>query len=101
MQMGDGMTDQRVKDENAEMHRVRGQIELQKDAQQLGKIGLWLGNRENAAPYIAAFFVLVCLLVLVGFAAIEPQARERVLEVFAAVVIAGVGFIAGSGRGGR
>jgi hypothetical protein len=71
-------------------------LRLQREAQDMGRIGYWLGSRENAALYFVAgiiFFALIALLVL-AFAEPSPH-RTEVIKQFSTALALALGFIGG------
>ena len=69
--------------------------ELNLRGQELGKVGVWFGSRENAALYFAGAVVLLALVVasIVGIA--EPTLRPDLMKLLAAVAMAALGFVGG------
>ena len=71
------------------------EVQLRREAQNMGKIGVWFGSRENAALYLCAFMALIAMLGLVVLAFRSGTAETKLLETFFAVVMAALGFIGG------
>jgi len=71
------------------------EFQLRREAQNMGKIGTWLGSRENAALYLCGFITILAMFGLVVLAFRTTTGEAKLLEAFFAVIMATVGFIGG------
>ena len=84
------------RDEGVILHRVPdAEIQLKREAQNMGRVGSWFGSKENAALYFAASLMLLSMLFLGILALVEPPMRAEIAKVFAAVIVGALGFIGG------
>ena len=89
-----------MKDEGALLHNSDARIELEREAQNMGRIGYWLGSRDNARIYIATGVLLFALTIYGVAAYFDPGLRADFGKVLAAVAIGSLGFLGGSATGG-
>lgn len=92
--MRDG-TDQKFEQKDKSSSLEESELRLRHQAQELGKLGMLLGARENAALYIAGL-VLIAAISLLGLVIIvDENLRPDVVTTVSAVAIAAMGFIGG------
>jgi hypothetical protein len=83
-------------DEGAPLTRVSSaEMRIRREAQNMGRIGVWFGSRHNAALYFAGTLMLLAMILLAFFAWLEPPMRPDIVKVFAGVLAAALGFIGG------
>lgn len=70
-------------------------LTLKQKAQELGKIGVILGARENAALYIAGLFLLTIVALLGLVMIFDPSLRPDVVATLSTVAAAALGYIGG------
>ena len=66
---------------------------------EMGRIGVWLGSRENAIIYITGTVILVSIIAAAILAAGDDghsSAREDLVKAFAALALSALGYMFGS-----
>ena len=86
---------ERTKDEGVTLESVKAEIQLKREAQQIGKVGEWFGSPENAAVYLAAALVLIIIVVLAVIAFIDAALRRDLATALAGLAIAALGYMGG------
>ena len=69
--------------------------ELNLRGQELGKIGVWFGSRENAALYFAVMVIFLTLMGAGILGVAEPTLRPDLMKLFTVVAVAALGFVGG------
>jgi hypothetical protein len=72
-------------------------------SREMGRLGGWLGSRENASTYIAgilAVFFALCLCALVFAPIGSGIERKDALQLFGGFFLAALGYLFGSLTGG-
>lgn len=91
------MSPKQMSDEGVPLTTVnRQELRLKENAQNMGKIGVWLGSRENAAVHIAGF-ITVLLIVIAGLiGAFGGEDRLEMVKLFGSFSLAAIGYLFGS-----
>jgi hypothetical protein len=88
------------KDEGIVLTQVPdAEIQLRRDAQNMGRIGNLFGSKENASFYFTAGLMFLAMIFLASLAWLEPTMRPDIAKVFAAVVVGALGYLGGLSRG--
>jgi hypothetical protein len=87
--------------EDKDLARMLVQAEVQQSerSQQMGRLGSWLGSRENAPTYIAG--IMACFFALVIAAIVfvpmgEGLTRQDALQIIGGFFLAALGYLFGS-----
>ena len=75
--------------------------DLKHHSQELGKLGILFGSKENAPVYLAGILAILSLIgcIFVGVYASDTPTKGDLIKPLAAIVIAALSFIGGaSGR---
>jgi hypothetical protein len=89
----------RDKDENnLALKSVPHEVQLRREAQDMGRVGLWLGSRDNAAMYFAALIALIVSVFLGVLAVVDISIRGDIVKLFAGIAVAAMGFLGGKGH---
>ena len=67
-----------------------------KDAEK-GKIGVWLGSRDNAVVYLAAVLIIIAVITSGVLAVYEPSLRADTGKALLALALSALGFMFGAG----
>jgi hypothetical protein len=70
-------------------------------AMDLGKIGVWLGSRENAATYLAAATIFFAGAAAVALSVSDPSLRPDTVKALLSLTILAAGYMFGKGTGGH
>jgi hypothetical protein len=65
-------------------------------AMELGRIGYWLGSRDNAVIYIAAAVIVLSMIVATIMVLINTPASADLAKAFGALAISALGYMFGS-----
>jgi hypothetical protein len=74
-------------------------IEAERASAEMGRIGAWLGSRDNAVIYIAALVALISLIAAALLAAYDSPSsplRGDMAKTFAAIALSALSYIFGS-----
>jgi hypothetical protein len=74
-------------------------IEAERAFAEMGRIGTWLGSRDNAVIYIAALVALISLIAAALLAAYDSSSsplRGDMAKTFAAIALSALSYIFGS-----
>lgn len=63
---------------------------------EMGKFGVLFGSRDNATVYIAGLSILVILVGSIALALVEPSLRADIFKVWAAFLLAALGYMFGA-----
>jgi hypothetical protein len=90
-----------IKVDDREIARLNAVQEhaVRSKAMDLGKIGVWLGSRENASIYLAAITILFSGSAAVGFAVVDPTIRPDIAKSLLGIAILAAGYMFGASKG--
>jgi hypothetical protein len=73
-------------------------IEAERASAEMGRVGSWLGSRENAIIYIAFIIILFSMVACLWLALADPTSplKQDMAKAFAALAISTVGYMFGS-----
>jgi hypothetical protein len=65
-------------------------------AMEIGRVGYWLGTRDNAIIYIAAGVIMLAILGACLMAWINTPVSDEMAKAFAALALSALGYMFGS-----
>jgi hypothetical protein len=83
---------------HTEKHKEKSQsaeYKLKHEAQGLGKIGILLGSRENAAVYIASLVLIAAIFLLGAVMVFDASLRSDIVAMISTLAAASLGYIGG------